>query len=146
MGSAETSHSTASGIHALLSDGIFRPGNRINNRFAGRNGRATHVSSARAIDAVPDDARQGAVDLNNRLHLSLREPTNWPSRRLGLEYAGRMRIAVMGAGAVGCYYGGMLSRAGHQVMLIGRTQHVEPIRSEERRVGKEGRSRWAPYH
>jgi 2-dehydropantoate 2-reductase len=39
-----------------------------------------------------------------------------------------MRIAVMGAGAVGSYYGGMLSRAGHQVMLIGRTQHVEAIR------------------
>src|ERR1700722_12517985 len=39
-----------------------------------------------------------------------------------------MRIAVMGAGAVGCYYGGMLSRAGHQVMLIGRPQHVEAIR------------------
>src|ERR1700732_3603601 len=39
-----------------------------------------------------------------------------------------MRIAVMGAGAVGCYYGGMLSRAGHQVMLIGRLQHVEAIR------------------
>lgn len=34
----------------------------------------------------------------------------------------------MGAGAVGCYYGGMLSRAGHQVMLIGRSQHVEAIR------------------
>jgi 2-dehydropantoate 2-reductase len=34
----------------------------------------------------------------------------------------------MGAGAVGSYYGGMLSRAGHQVMLIGRTQHVEAIR------------------
>jgi 2-dehydropantoate 2-reductase len=39
-----------------------------------------------------------------------------------------MRIAVMGAGAVGCYYGGMLFRAGHQVVLIGRTQHVEAIR------------------
>jgi 2-dehydropantoate 2-reductase len=39
-----------------------------------------------------------------------------------------MRIAVMGAGAVGCYYGGMLSRAGHQVILIGRPQHVEAIR------------------
>jgi 2-dehydropantoate 2-reductase len=39
-----------------------------------------------------------------------------------------MRIAVMGAGAVGCYYGGMLSRAGHQVTLIGRPQHVESIR------------------
>jgi 2-dehydropantoate 2-reductase len=34
----------------------------------------------------------------------------------------------MGAGAVGCYYGGMLCRAGHQVVLIGRTQHVEAIR------------------
>jgi 2-dehydropantoate 2-reductase len=34
----------------------------------------------------------------------------------------------MGAGAVGCYYGGMLARAGHQVMLIGRTKHVEAIR------------------
>jgi len=38
-----------------------------------------------------------------------------------------LRIAVMGAGAVGCYYGGMLSRAGHQVMLIGRAPHVEAI-------------------
>jgi 2-dehydropantoate 2-reductase len=34
----------------------------------------------------------------------------------------------MGAGAVGCYYGGMLARAGHQVILIGRTKHVEAIR------------------
>jgi 2-dehydropantoate 2-reductase len=33
----------------------------------------------------------------------------------------------MGAGAVGCYYGGMLARAGHDVVLIGRPQHVEAI-------------------
>jgi 2-dehydropantoate 2-reductase len=39
-----------------------------------------------------------------------------------------MKIAVMGAGAVGCYYGGMLSRAGHAVVLIGRPQHVEAVR------------------
>lgn len=39
-----------------------------------------------------------------------------------------MRIAVMGAGAVGCYYGGMLARAGHDVTLIGRAQHVEAVR------------------
>jgi len=37
-------------------------------------------------------------------------------------------IAVMGAGAVGCYYGAMLARAGHQVTLIGRAQHVEAVR------------------
>ena len=34
----------------------------------------------------------------------------------------------MGAGAVGCYYGAMLARAGHKVMLIGRPQHVEAVR------------------
>src|SRR3984957_10593722 len=33
----------------------------------------------------------------------------------------------MGAGAVGCYYGFMLARAGHDVVLIGRPQHVEAI-------------------
>jgi 2-dehydropantoate 2-reductase len=38
-----------------------------------------------------------------------------------------MKIAVMGAGAVGCYYGGMLARAGHDVVLIGRPQHVEAV-------------------
>lgn len=41
-----------------------------------------------------------------------------------------MRIAVMGAGAVGCYYGGMLARAGHAVTLIGRSQHVEAVRRD----------------
>ena len=37
------------------------------------------------------------------------------------------RIAVMGAGAVGCYFGGLLARAGAPVTLIGRAQHVEAI-------------------
>lgn len=37
------------------------------------------------------------------------------------------RIAVVGAGAVGCYFGGMLARAGAPVTLIGRAQHVEAI-------------------
>jgi 2-dehydropantoate 2-reductase len=38
-----------------------------------------------------------------------------------------MKVAVMGAGAVGCYYGAMLARAGHDVCLIGRPQHVEAV-------------------
>ena len=40
----------------------------------------------------------------------------------------RVRAAVFGAGAVGCFYGGMLARAGHEVTLIGRPVHVEAIR------------------
>lgn len=38
-----------------------------------------------------------------------------------------LRVAVVGAGAVGCYYGAMLARAGHAVVLIGRPQHVQAI-------------------
>ena len=41
--------------------------------------------------------------------------TDWP------------RVAVMGAGAVGCYFGGMLARAGAMVTLIGRRPHVEAL-------------------
>jgi 2-dehydropantoate 2-reductase len=37
------------------------------------------------------------------------------------------RVAVVGAGAVGCYFGGMLARAGAPVTLIGRAPHVEAI-------------------
>jgi 2-dehydropantoate 2-reductase len=38
-----------------------------------------------------------------------------------------MKIAVMGAGAVGSYYGGMLARAGHEVVLIARPGHVQTM-------------------
>lgn len=38
-----------------------------------------------------------------------------------------MKIAVMGAGAVGCYFGARLARAGHDVTLIARPSHVEAI-------------------
>ena len=36
-------------------------------------------------------------------------------------------VAIVGAGAVGCYFGGMLARAGVPVTLIGRAYHVEAI-------------------
>jgi 2-dehydropantoate 2-reductase len=36
-------------------------------------------------------------------------------------------VAVLGAGAVGCYFGGMLARAGAPVTLIGRPSHVEAV-------------------
>jgi len=38
-----------------------------------------------------------------------------------------MEVAVIGAGAVGCYYGGLLLRAGHDVTFIGRPVHVDAI-------------------
>ncbi len=38
-----------------------------------------------------------------------------------------MKMTVMGAGAVGCYCGGMLTRVGHDVTLIARPHHVEAV-------------------
>ncbi|HXI37245.1 MAG TPA: 2-dehydropantoate 2-reductase [Burkholderiales bacterium] len=40
----------------------------------------------------------------------------------------------MGAGAVGCYYGGMLARSGCDVTLVGRATHVEAVRRNGLRV------------
>ena len=44
------------------------------------------------------------------------------------------RVAVVGAGAVGCYYGGMLARAGVPVTLVGRPAHVEAMRRDGLRL------------
>ena len=41
-----------------------------------------------------------------------------------------MRIAVMGAGGVGGYFGGLLARAGNEVALVARGAHLEAIRSQ----------------
>jgi len=40
-----------------------------------------------------------------------------------------MRIAVLGAGGVGGYYGGTLARAGHAVALLARGAHLDTLRA-----------------
>jgi len=40
-----------------------------------------------------------------------------------------MKIAVLGAGAVGSYFGGLLARSGADVTLIGRGEHVAAMQS-----------------
>lgn len=40
----------------------------------------------------------------------------------------------MGAGAVGCYFGGLLARAGHAVTLIARPAHVQAIEAHGLRM------------
>ncbi len=44
------------------------------------------------------------------------------------------RFAVVGAGAVGCYFGGMLARAGVPVTLVGRASHVDAMRERGLRL------------
>lgn len=50
------------------------------------------------------------------------------------------RVAVVGAGAVGSFYGAMLARAGHAVVLIGRPAHVEAIRRDGLKLEMGGRT------
>jgi len=46
---------------------------------------------------------------------------------------------VVGAGAVGSFYGAMLSRAGHAVTLVGRAAHVEAVGREGLQLHMGGR-------
>ena len=45
-----------------------------------------------------------------------------------------MRIAVMGTGSIGSYFGGMLALAGNQVTLIARGENLAAIRSDGLRI------------
>lgn len=45
-----------------------------------------------------------------------------------------MKVAVVGSGAVGGYYGAMLARAGHDVVFIARGSHLEAIKARGLRV------------
>jgi 2-dehydropantoate 2-reductase len=45
-----------------------------------------------------------------------------------------MRIAVMGAGGVGGYFGGVLAHAGHDVTFLARGEHLKAIRERGLRV------------
>lgn len=51
----------------------------------------------------------------------------------------RRRIAIMGAGAVGCYYGALLAIAGEQVTLIGRASLRDAVRDRGLLLERKGR-------
>jgi 2-dehydropantoate 2-reductase len=55
-------------------------------------------------------------------------------------------IAVMGAGAVGCYYGAMLALAGHQVTLIARRHHAESMERHGLILERHGKLAHVPVH
>lgn len=57
-----------------------------------------------------------------------------------------MRIAIMGAGAIGCYFGAILARAGHQVTFIGRPIHVDAINRDGVLLEMQGTRTFVPAH
>ena len=49
------------------------------------------------------------------------------------------KVAVVGAGAVGSFFGAMLARAGHAVVLVARPAHVQAIERDGLRLEMAGR-------
>ncbi|MGB6847362.1 MAG: 2-dehydropantoate 2-reductase N-terminal domain-containing protein, partial [Thermoanaerobaculia bacterium] len=47
-----------------------------------------------------------------------------------------MRVAVVGAGGVGGYFGGRLAVAGEEVTFIARGEHLQALREDGLRVWK----------
>ena len=50
-----------------------------------------------------------------------------------------MKVTVMGAGAVGCYFGARLRQVGHDVTLIGRAATVNAVQAHGLRLQMQGR-------
>src|SRR5271155_5293009 len=99
--------------------------------------RGTHAgknSSALSEIARREYYRQPARRKHSRVAASLQHgaghrPAYFGGHLMTTEHAWP-RIAVVGAGAVGGYFGGMLARAGAPVTMIGRAQHVEAIQRD----------------
>ena len=45
-----------------------------------------------------------------------------------------MKIAVMGAGALGCYFGGRIAQAGGDITFIARGAHLEAMQRDGLRI------------
>jgi 2-dehydropantoate 2-reductase len=57
-----------------------------------------------------------------------------------------VKLTILGAGAVGCFYGAALARAGNMVTLIGRPEQVEAIRRRGLRFESPTFSGFVPIH
>lgn len=44
------------------------------------------------------------------------------------------RVLIMGAGAIGSVFGGLLKKAGHEVVLVGRKTHMDAVRRKGLRI------------
>jgi len=51
-----------------------------------------------------------------------------------------MRVLVMGAGAVGGYYGGVLARRGHDVVFVARGEHLAAMRERGLELRTDGQT------
>lgn len=83
----------------------------------------------RQVGAIPRESRPRADQVPDRVldrRVLFHRGAVYPIRHRGI--LGGMRIAILGAGGVGGYFGGLLARAGHPVALLARGAHFEALR------------------
>ena len=98
---------------AVPNVGISGRADRVRDRF--RRVRAQHAGGA--ADGIARRARVSRARASGVLVLATRQPVFCV-----------MKIAILGSGAVGGYYGAKLARAGHDVTFIARGAHLAAIR------------------
>src|SRR2546429_4891234 len=103
-------------------------------------GDSSHLFFFQAEDGIRDVAVTGV----QTCALPIFSDSNWPSFILHYT-AGRLLLFAMSHRPCRCARR-LPTRLGSLVSFFGRHVLDEIIRSEERRVGKECRSRWSPYH
>ena len=81
-------------------------------------GEKTRISQGRAPPGVEKSARELAKGQAFLLPVYRQDDNLWG-----------MKIAILGAGALGCYYGARLAEAGHEVCFIGRSV-CEPLKKD----------------
>ena len=125
---------------ALLAPPRRRRGGRLRGarRQVRRDGRRRRRRCARRVgeDALRAHCgeRLAAFKVPVRVHVAGRDPEG-PDRQGAAPTAGRaaaVKIAVLGAGAIGAYVGAALARGGADVALIARGAHLAALRERRR--------------
>ena len=91
----------------------------------------THMSCGMLRMVIPDEVKP----------MDIARPSNVRQKRIRRAIYGVIGLAIVGLITLG------LSRLKPAAPSVERaTVWMDTVRSEERRVGKECRSRWSPYH
>src|SRR6516165_9392019 len=89
---------------------------------------------------MADNRMMAQMSMTDGFIAALDQSGGSPQPNTGDKHASRGRWA----GAVGCYYGGLLARAGHEVTFIGRRTHVDAINAHGLLLDTQGFKKYLP--
>ena len=128
----------------VISDSVTRLAARIRGTLGGESSHVVAVADKEVTIDIGSSmgAKEGALYL---VYTDDKTILGMNGKTIGQE---RLALAVLKVREATSTYSNCTFVKGDKAALVRRGNKVEPIltRSEERRVGKECRSRWSPYH